>query len=93
MMVKRLAAFLIPSLIISTLVPPSYAQQPSFVPVTDTVLQDPQAGDWMRWRRTNRGNGYSPLEQVTRENVQDLRLAWSWAMASGRPLYFSGSLL
>ena len=92
--VKRGTALLIPVLALSAVVCSSYAQQASFAPVTDAVLQDPQPADWLRWRRDNGASGYSPLDQVTRENVQELRLAWSWAMASGlqqpEPIVYQG---
>ena len=32
-----------------------------FVPVTDEMLQDPPASEWLMWRRTLDGWGYSPL--------------------------------
>ena len=38
-------------------------------PVTDAELQQPPPGDWLSWRRTLDGHGFSPLDQVTRENV------------------------
>ncbi|MCY4506087.1 MAG: PQQ-dependent dehydrogenase, methanol/ethanol family, partial [Acidobacteria bacterium] len=43
-----------------------------FVPVTDAMLQDPAPGDWLTWRRTLDGWGYSPLDQIDRGNVGDL---------------------
>ena len=52
-------------------------------PVTDALLADPPPGDWLSWRRTRNSHGYSPLEQVTRENVADLQLAWSIAVRPG----------
>ena len=65
-----------------------------FVPVTDANLRNPDSGDWLMFRRTYDGWGYSPLDQVTRDNVHDLRLAWVWAMADGTnqptPLVYDG---
>ena len=91
---KRSAALFIPALVISAVVYSSHAQQAPFIPVTDAVLQDPQPADWLRWRRDNGASGYSPLDQVTRENVRNLRLAWAWAMASGlqqpEPIVYRG---
>ena len=55
----------------------------SFSPVSEAMLAQPSAGDWLSWRRTRDGHGYSPLQQVTRENVGELRLAWSLAMQDG----------
>ena len=31
-------------------------------PVTDALLADPPPGDWLSWRRTRDGHGYSPLD-------------------------------
>ena len=55
----------------------------NFTPVTDELLRNPPPGDWLMWRRTLDGHGYSPLNQITRENVTELRLAWVWAMTEG----------
>lgn len=60
-----------------------YAQNDDYRPVTDAMLQDPAPGDWLNWRRTLDGWGYSPLDEITRENVGDLRLVWSWAIGEG----------
>ena len=52
-------------------------------PVTDAMLRDPPVGDWLMWRRTYDGWGYSPLDQINRGNVKELRLVWSWSMTNG----------
>lgn len=49
-------------------------------PVTDAVLQHPPDSDWLMWRRTYSGLGFSPLDQIKRSNVNGLRLAWSRAL-------------
>ena len=36
------------------------------------MLQAPAAEDWLTWRRTTDGSGYSPLDRIDRENVGDL---------------------
>ena len=67
-----------------------------FVPVTDAMLEDPAPGDWLTWRRTPDGWGYSPLDQVDTGNVGDLRLVWTRALAAGSqqgtPLAYGGVL-
>ncbi len=67
-----------------------------FVPVTDTMLDDPAPGDWLSWRRTANGWGYSPLDQVNRDNVGDLRLVWTRALGpggqEGTPIAYDGTL-
>ena len=52
-------------------------------PVTDALLADPPPGDWLSWRRTRDGHGYSPLDEVTRDNVDELQLAWVLAIREG----------
>jgi alcohol dehydrogenase (cytochrome c) len=73
---------------------PAAAQVPNFVPVTDAMLNNPSPGDWLRWRRDHGASGYSPLDQVNRQNVQRLRLAWAWAMEAGtqeqEPIAYNG---
>ncbi len=65
-----------------------------FVAVTDAMLQDPAPGDWLSWRRTTDGWGYSPLDQIDRGNVGDLRMVWSRALSDGSqqgtPLVYNG---
>jgi alcohol dehydrogenase (cytochrome c) len=60
-----------------------FAQVKDFHPVTETMLRNPAPGDWLNWRRTDNAWGYSPLDQIKRDNVQKLQLAWSWAMEDG----------
>src|SRR5215831_17801635 len=55
----------------------------NFVPVTDQMLAAPPPGDWLSWRRTLDAQGYSPLNQITRGNVQHLELAWALTMKEG----------
>jgi alcohol dehydrogenase (cytochrome c) len=59
------------------------AQVKTIRPVTDDMLRNPPAADWLNWRRTYDGWGYSPLDQIKRQNVGQLQLAWSWAMQPG----------
>ena len=54
-----------------------------FEPVTEAMLADPPSGDWLSWRRTRDGQGYSPLDQIHRGNVGELKLAWVLAMHDG----------
>jgi alcohol dehydrogenase (cytochrome c) len=54
-----------------------------FEPVTTEELSNPDPGDWLMYRRTLDGQGYSPLGQIDRRNVHELRLAWVWSMDEG----------
>ena len=51
-----------------------------FIPVTDTMLQKPDPGDWLMWRRTLDGWGYSPLAQINKTNVAQLRMVWTLSL-------------
>ncbi len=54
------------------------------VPVTDAMLQGPDPADWLMWRRTLDGWGYSPLDAIDRGNVGELRMVWSRGLTRGR---------
>jgi alcohol dehydrogenase (cytochrome c) len=70
------------------------AQEREFVPVTDAMLQNPAPADWPSWRRTPNLWGYSPLDQITRRNVGQLRLVWTRPLGpgvqEGTPLVYDG---
>jgi alcohol dehydrogenase (cytochrome c) len=73
------------------------AQAPSrpFVPVTDEMLQKPDAANWLSWRRTTDSHGFSPLNEINRSNVKGLRQTWTQPMAGrgsveATPLVYDG---
>ena len=99
---RRLAA---PWLLVSAFAVTSLATAPAsaqsrssddFVLVTDAMLQEPAPADWLMWRRTLDSWGYSPLDQITRQNVDELRMVWSRALTpgsqQGTPLAYDGIL-
>src|SRR4029077_13302285 len=49
-------------------------------PVTDALLQNPPMGEWLTWRRGFDDQGFSPLKQITKSNVNNLRVAWTWTL-------------
>jgi len=67
-----------------------------FVPVTDAMLKDPAPGDWLMWRRTLNGWGYSPLEQIDKSNVAKLTQVWAHELGMGiqesTPLIYNGAM-
>ena len=58
----------------------STAQVIDYTPVSEEMLRNPGPGEWLNWRGTDNAWGYSPLDQITLDNVGELQLAWSWAM-------------
>lgn len=51
--------------------------------ITDDMLADPAASDWLMWRRTYDASGHSSLNQINRDSVADLELAWSIPLGQG----------
>jgi len=52
-------------------------------PVTDALLQNPPPESWLHWRRTYDSLGFSPLREITKENVANLRVAWTLTLPPG----------
>jgi alcohol dehydrogenase (cytochrome c) len=52
----------------------------NYVPVTPEMLRNPPPGDWLIFGRNYQRHSYSPLAQITRDNVKNLQLKWIWAM-------------
>ena len=50
-----------------------------YAPVTTERLKKPEDGNWLMFRRTYDGWGYSPLAEITPENVGRLQPVWSFA--------------
>src|SRR5690606_18511450 len=58
------------------------AQSPAgaWEPITAERLLAPQDGDWMSYRRTYDVTGFSPLAQINRDNIGQLRLVWAYSV-------------
>lgn len=75
---------------IATIYQSERARTRSFEPVnrfrnvSNEELANPPAADWTYWRRSPQSQGYSPLDQITTDNVGQLSLAWVWGMEPGR---------
>ena len=52
-------------------------------PVTQEMLNNPPAEDWLLWQRSYDNQGYSTLDQINRQTVSDLGLAWRMPLQSG----------
>lgn len=75
---------------IATIYQSERARTRSFEPVnrfrniSNEELANPPAADWTYWRRSPQSQGYSPLDQISTDNVGQLSLAWVWGMEPGR---------
>src|SRR5262247_851181 len=73
-----------------TIAPPSATPIPgpmpevlkNYTPVTSERLKKPEDRNWFHFRRTYDGWGFSPLKEITPDNVARLQLVWS--MATGQ---------
>jgi alcohol dehydrogenase (cytochrome c) len=52
----------------------------NYVPVTEAMMRNPPDSDWLMFRRNYQGWSYSPLKQITAQNVGSLQLKWMWSM-------------
>jgi PQQ-dependent dehydrogenase (methanol/ethanol family) len=64
--------------------------------VTEKELLNPNPADWLMWRRTLNGWGYSPLDQINKKNVGRIRMVWTRGLEDGfqegTPLVHDGIL-
>jgi len=80
----RLKSALLAFTALTMVVGPALAQTSAtrtYEPVTNDMLLNPPAEEWLNWRGTVDNQGYSPLDQINKENVAQLQLAWAWPMA------------
>jgi alcohol dehydrogenase (cytochrome c) len=68
----------------------------NFRPVTSEMLKNPDPADWLMVRGNQKAWNYSSLNQVTRANVKQLKLAYVWNMHEGdsepAPLVHDGTI-
>ena len=63
--------------------PAAFAQTGAFVPVTQAMQANPDPGDWLHISRTYNQQRFSPLTQINKSNVAQLRMAWSRGLPAG----------
>jgi len=61
------------------------AQQPgrNLVPLTEDNLKSPSPNDWLMYNRTYDAQRFSPLQQINKSNIGQLKLAWSVTEGAG----------
>src|SRR5262245_18794365 len=89
-------ALLILSLLIVAIASVTLSQARKFAPVSSAMLEKPSGDDWLMYSRTYDAQRYSPLNQIRKNNVGQLKLVWSKDMATGSsesiPLVHDGIL-
>jgi alcohol dehydrogenase (cytochrome c) len=55
----------------------------NYTSVSNSMLASPAESDWLMWRRTYSVSGHSSLDQINRDTVKNLQLAWSITLGQG----------
>src|SRR6185312_16427853 len=70
------------------------AQVQKYVPVTQQMLENPSPDDWLMFSRTYDAQRFSPLKQITKQNVGQLKMVWTRGIGAGQtetiPLVHNG---
>jgi len=74
---------LVATTILAAISSPTFAQDAArkYSPVTDEMLANPPAKDWLSFRGGYNNQGFSKLDLVNKKTVGKLQLAWAWPMA------------
>jgi alcohol dehydrogenase (cytochrome c) len=64
-------------------IPAAVAQTGAFIPVTQAMQANPDPADWLHISRTYNQHRFSPLTQINKGNVAQLRMAWSRGLPAG----------
>jgi alcohol dehydrogenase (cytochrome c) len=90
----RRTSFVVAAIILGVVSTGGIAQVKNLAPVTTEMLLNPSADDWLMFSRTYDGQRFSPLKEITRQNVGGLRLVWKQEMTEGThegiPLVYGG---
>ncbi len=75
--------FFILSIVLGGITPVALAQIRDFKPVTRDMLLNPSPNDWLMYSRTYDNQRFSPLDQINRQNVAQLRMTWARGLSPG----------
>src|SRR5580693_4452159 len=76
-------SFIVVFTIAAGLVPALVGQVKNYIPVTQQMLLNPSPDDWLMFSRTYDAQRYSPLKEINRANVGQLRMAWTRGLGPG----------
>jgi alcohol dehydrogenase (cytochrome c) len=62
---------------------PIWCETPRAAPVDDARLSNPEPRNWLMYRGNYASWGYSPLDQIRRENVSGLKPVWTFSTGVG----------
>ena len=79
-MLERSVSWAMLAILVAGTAAVAQSELPEWEPITKERLLNPEDGDWLSYRRTYDVFGFSPLDQINRTNVQNLRPVWSYSM-------------
>src|SRR5580704_10617650 len=82
MLSSMIRKFLLPAVVAIAIGAPAQVVK-DYVPVTGDMLLHPSPDDWLMYSRTYDAQRFSPLQQVNRSNVAQLRMAWTRGFGAG----------
>ena len=82
MLSSMIRKFLLPAVVAIAIGAPAQVVK-DYVPVTEDMLLHPSPDDWLMYSRTYDAQRFSPLKQVNRSNVSQLRMAWTRGLGAG----------
>ena len=75
--------FFVTSIVFGVIATPAFAQVKNFTPVTQEMLLNPSPNDWLMFSRTLDAQRFSPLNQINRQNVGQIRMVWARGIEPG----------
>jgi alcohol dehydrogenase (cytochrome c) len=81
---SALAILAVFAVILGVFVATAQTPERSFKPVTQKMLENPDADDWLMFSRTYDAQRFSPLKQINKQNVGKLKVAWEVEMGTGQ---------
>jgi alcohol dehydrogenase (cytochrome c) len=86
-MKNTLKLSVVPVLLFVSLVIVAQTPQPAvprpYTPVTQKMLENPSPDDWLMFSRTYDAQRYSPLKQINKQNVGQLKMVFNFDMPAG----------
>ena len=76
------AIFVVVSLVVAAQTPPPAVPRP-FTPVTQKMLENPSPDDWLMFSRTYDAQRYSPLKQIDKKSVGQLKSVFDVEFGNG----------
>src|SRR5215470_15838097 len=79
----KTASYFVTLMILGAITTAAPAQVKNVKPVTQAMLLNPPAEDWLMYSRTYDARRYSPLKEITKQNVSRLTQVWKKELLPG----------